>query len=223
MSGRRRGTKQSFASISVSPSHYSSYNQEIKTERFLAVSTRSILVILKIKIFCSPDIVDIHKSGKIASLITVRVPVSTKRIDWSPPYTLIFNYFKGTNRFPPISKVQIDFHLFQNVHNDFHPFPKHNYTLIPTHIKMYTLISTLLQSTHWCPPFSNVHVNLHPFKKYELISTFFQNYTLISTPFKKPHWFHYFQNVRVDIHHSQKYTWISTLFKRRHWFHPFQK
>ena len=81
MSGRRRGTKQSFASISVSPSHYSSYNQEIKTERFLAVSTRSILVILKIKIFCSPDIVDIHKSGKIASLITVRVSVSTKRID----------------------------------------------------------------------------------------------------------------------------------------------
>ena len=160
MSGRRRGTKQSFASISVSPSHYSSYNQEIQTETqdFWRFSTRSILVILKIKIFCSPDIVDIHKSGKIASLITVRVPVSTKRIDWSPPYTLIFNSFK----FPPISKGQIDFHLFQNVHNDFYPFPKHNTHSIPFHpfqkctliftiFKTYELISIIVKSTRWFP------------------------------------------------------------------------
>lgn len=211
MSGRRRGTKQSFASISVSPSHYSSYNQEIQTETqdFWRFSTRSILVILKIKIFCSPDIVDIHKSGKIASLITVRVSVSTKRIDWSPPYTLIFNYFKGTNRFPPISKVQIDFHLFQNVHNDFHPFPKHNTHWFPHiskctywfllfykvlidvhHFQMYTLISTLLKSTNWFPPFFRIIPWFPPLSKNHID-------------------FHYFQNVRVDIHHSQKYTLIS--------------
>ena len=173
VSGRRRGTKQSFASISVSPSHYSSYNQETQTEiqDFWRFSTRSILVILKIKIFvkifCSPDIVDIHKSGKIASLITVRVPVSTKRIDWSPPYTLIFiNFFS--------SKVHIDFH------------PSQKYKLASISFKMYTRISTLFRNTIHIDSltYQNVHIDFYSFTKHSFMSTIFKMYTLISTLFK---------------------------------------
>ena len=168
MSGRRRGTKQSFASISVSPSHYSSYNQETQTEiqDFWRFSTRSTVVILKtkifVKIFCSPDIVDIHKSGKIASLITVRVPVSTKRIDWSQPYTLI------------LSKVHIDFH------------PSQKYKLIYISFKMYTIISTTFKNTIHTDfhTYQNVHIDFYSFTKYSLMSTIFKMYTLISTLFK---------------------------------------